>query len=339
LNNFSLYLGSLIWQNLKYGFCTFILILPFISIAQQVKIISQDKNSELSYYDICRISDNEFWIGGEDGILKKIDTLGNISTIKFDVPAFDILKMAFRNDSVWLAGTHGNLYSYSLNDSSVRKVEFPKRFHRLCFYDLLSMPDGSLLLCGGNTKIPAAAKVAPYGFILKKFPVSELRPEYHWRRWLAFAWSLQSNGEDLFAAIYKVPAFKSEIKSKHVNAKKWDKSRIVDGLVHSIYFSGYSLLYCGASSVAFSETGMAGTTGRFSNHWVMNKSGCVFDIKTMEGQIVACDYSGNILHLSDDNISSVYCLGTSLYELAFLSATRIVVVGKNQSIVLVDFKF
>ena len=53
---------------------TSLLLIIFWSniIGQKVHILSKGVHSDSSYYCIEKITENEFWIGGESGILKKL---------------------------------------------------------------------------------------------------------------------------------------------------------------------------------------------------------------------------------------------------------------------------
>ena len=120
--------------------------------AQEIVTLLSGKSSDSSFYHVERINDNEYWVCGEFGILKKLDTLGHIQNIEAPAEGMHLFKILRWNNYVFLAADHGKLIRYNLLTSEWKIKSF-KGFKQRCFYDFTINDQGTIVLCGGHSKI------------------------------------------------------------------------------------------------------------------------------------------------------------------------------------------
>ena len=82
---------------------------------QKIQILSQGYHTDSSFYSVQKINENEYWVAGENGILKKIDSLGNMSRLNLPVEKIDILKIIMTNNYVFLTTANSIIYRYDID--------------------------------------------------------------------------------------------------------------------------------------------------------------------------------------------------------------------------------
>jgi hypothetical protein len=139
--------------------------LQFHSInAQSITTIFHGTSRDSSFYHIEKINNNEFWVGGEYGILISIDTLGNFKNISYPNEGNSILKIVKFHNSVFIAAEHGIFYCYCFTDKKWAKYQFNKLKNKTA-YDFIIDGNGKIVFCGGNYIVGRGGKAFPKGFV------------------------------------------------------------------------------------------------------------------------------------------------------------------------------
>ena len=109
-----------------------IILLLFYSniFGQNIQVVSQGIESDSSFYHIEKINENEFWVAGECGILKKIDSLGNVSSQNFPNEGLDILKIVKKENYIFIITNNALIYRYDIKKKIFikNKIKTPKFF-------------------------------------------------------------------------------------------------------------------------------------------------------------------------------------------------------------------
>lgn len=304
---------------------------------QKIQLIHQGIESDSSFYHIAKISDNEFWIGGEYGILKRIDSTGNLTKIDFPNEGLDILKIERVQDYVFIITSDAIIYRYNLKKESFLKKEFPK-FKNKCFYDMIALANGDLLVCGGASGIAKAKRKMPKGFIATiDQDLNEINVV--WKNKRKFVWSLlQTEDQNVLAATFNGISTKI-LGSKDL--KSWNKKVKIKGLIHEITDIKNEVWYCGSKNIRFRKHGIIGQAHKGESRNIIKDTGCLWSLKSVGGKIIAATQSGELLILENkdsDTERITIPKATTLYEIEKISNTKILVVGHGKSIFIVDFE-
>ena len=113
-----------------------ILLLCLIKCGLHAQLIHLEPASshDSSYYDIRKMNDGSIWLGGEYGILKKINK-GNVSSIPYPNNGSHILKIIENENVIYMACDKGTIYRLN-KETGDAKVKVYKRFRKKCFYDM-----------------------------------------------------------------------------------------------------------------------------------------------------------------------------------------------------------
>ncbi len=315
----------------------FMLIMVQSASGQVATQLMKGSGDDSSFYAVRKISSNEFWVGGKNGVLKRIDSLGNISSIAgFPNDESDILKIERLHNYVYLTTSKGCIYRYDINAKVFIKKQFPS-FKNKCFYDMLFLKDGSLLVCGGTSAIARGSKVIPRGFIAQvDSGLNTIKVLWHSGK--KFVWALAdmgSNGID--AATYN--GFNSKIINS-ANLISWHKLYRVKGLVHSTTVLGNTLCYSGTKTMRYSKGGIFGFTAKDCKQCSVQQSGCIWHTTAFHDSLFAVTYSGEIMSFDKNgNIGMSFRVpgATTLYCIEKVSATKLLVAGHGKEIYMVEF--
>ena len=282
---------------------------------------------------MTKINDNEFWVGGEYGILKKVDSSGNISQVDFPNEGLNILKIINVEDFIYVVTANSVIYRYNTTEKTFLKKTFP-HFKNRCFYDVISLKDGNLLVCGGTTGIQMESKTMPQGFIaLLDKDLKELEPV--WKCYHKFVWSLLElpNGEVLAATFN---GNNSKI-IRSTDYSKWKKDNKVKGLVHELALVDDEVYYSGAQGIRFKRNGIFGKLGQ--EQVQLNGTGCLWSMDTVDGNVISVT-SNNKLVLFDTKNNEVrqidIPISKAMYDIQKISDSKIMVVGHAQSMYIID---
>ena len=98
-------------------------ILPYTKLfGQSVNVVLRGSKSDSSFYHLAKIKNNEFWAGGKYGILRSIDTLGNVSGIPFPNEGHDILKIERVKNHVFILTSNSVVFKYDIEKDTFIKI-------------------------------------------------------------------------------------------------------------------------------------------------------------------------------------------------------------------------
>ncbi len=180
-------------------FLLFPLLLVFIGFgnkifAQNTLFIQAPASPDSSFYDIIKVQKNEYWICGEHGILKSVDSLGIITDIHgFPGKDNNLLKMLKLSDRILISGDKGYIYTFFFSSKKWKTLHIPS-LKRRSIYSLLSLGDSIIYACGGNMPIAKGKRAIPRGFVYISTDQGE-----SWRqvinKWNRFFWDMAYNPE------------------------------------------------------------------------------------------------------------------------------------------------
>lgn len=321
---------------MKLIFSIVLLLFLFPAVlGQSVKMIHKGLESDSSFYHIEKINDNEFWAGGEYGILKNIDTLGNVSSLNFPNEGINILKIKKVKEYVFITTSNATIYRYDIKKKTFITKKFPE-FNGKCFYDLIELKNGKLLLCGGNTEIAIAKKKIPNGFIavLDK-DLNDI--EVVWKNKMKFVWSLLASEQGGLLAVTFNGVNTEIIKSEDL--KSWEKDIKIKGLVHEITAIDNEIWYCGAKNLHFKRDGIIGN--RSNEQKQLKNTGCLWSLNTVGSKIIAVTESGELLRFDkiSNEIEYMETPKTStLYGFEIISRYKILVVGRGNTLFIMNIE-
>jgi hypothetical protein len=304
---------------------------------QRVQTILQGNHSDSSFYHVKRVGVNEFWAGGEHGILKSIDTLGRVRSVNFPNKGLDILKIELVNNYIFLITANAIIYRYDMEKDTFMSREFPQ-FQGKCFYDLIGLPNGHILVCGGATGIAKGRKKIPRGFIaIMDKDLNHI--DIVWSSFRKFVWSLLDLGpEGVVAATF------NGLKTKIIETKdlqQWKKNAQVNGLVHELSLIDNNVWYSGTKSIHYKKSGIWGRSKDGKKPNVTEKTGCLWKVGMVNGKIISVTYNGEILKIdpiTNNTNPLTIAKGFSLYGIEKISDSKILVVGNGKGAYIVDFE-
>ena len=303
--------------------------------AQEIRCISKGIGSDSSFYSIAKINENEYWLCGETGILKRLDTLGNLQNISIPEYHGHLLKVMKWNDYVFLSSDEGAMYRYDLKLNRWLVKQF-RGFEERCFYDFFISSDARLVICGGAKAIAKGKKRIPHGFVLQsdtsfshqnilRKRVHEfnflIRPDEHGNTRL-----LSFNGHRSKIYVSK-------------NLKKWKKKESIRGLVHDILQSGDTLLYCGAGGIRYKEAGLFGCRPSVSIRQEIPDIGCIWRLQEHRGSFFGISRSGGLLEIEPRTarfLRRPLTENFSIYAIAFTPGGKCILAGNGKRIYMMD---
>ncbi len=309
--------------------------IPLINYGQNIIKISESVSSDSSFYHIARIMPNEYWIGGEFGIMKRIDTLGNMENINYPNLGYDILKIERVNDFVLIATSNGIIYKYCLN----KKVFTTHYFVDLkgkCIYDFISLDNGTIMLCGGNSGIAKARKKIPRGFIAStSLELSNLNIE--WKNCRMFPWSmLPTSDSTILAVAFNGFSSKTLLKSNG----KWKSVGVIKGLIHQIIGKDSIIYYVGTKNIKYWKDGIWASSNDKNKQNISVNTGCIWSIKSLNNIFLGVTNSGEIIFFDPVTNRIIHKFkvaeNLNIYELEIINKEKIIVVGHAKSVYIVD---
>jgi hypothetical protein len=310
------------------------LLLSLNSYSQKIQVVSEGLESDSSFYHVAKIADNEYWAGGEYGILKRIDSLGNVSLIDYPTEGKAILKIERVNNYVFVATDDAIIYRYDLTKKTFLKKIFPA-FKNRCFYDFIPLKNGELLLCGGTSGISKGEKKIPHGFIaVVDQDLNDI--SVVWKCYRKFVWSLLEldNGQ-VMAATFN--GFNTKILSS-IDIQNWKKDTKVKGLVHELAIIDNEFLYSGTRSIKFNKNGILGLKNK--NNIQTNGTGCLWSMDILKGSFLTVTDNGKVLFIDKKSLTTKQIdtpTPYAIYDIVKISESKILVVGHAKAMFIVDF--
>ncbi|MFK7924381.1 MAG: hypothetical protein AB8H47_20655 [Bacteroidia bacterium] len=321
------------------SFTGLVLSLTFsLGLSQTIRPLSTGLFSHSIYYDIASIGNGLFWAAGENGLLKEIDSEGNARRIAFPEGEVNLLKIVPTADAIFIGGDQGMIFRYDRRSETFERSYFGKSFAKRCFYDMMLMDDGTLLVAGGNQKIAKAGKTLPKGFIAKVDPSLQYSPDVVWESTVHFVWSLERPGDEsveYIAAAYS--GIQTVILSSINGATTWQRKSHIGALVHHLHWDGKEMYYSGVKNPLFASNGQVGKLN--GDKIELADEGCVWSLLELNGKLHALTFDGSIAELEpvSATINKHYRPTTSsLYEAVAIDEQRALIVGHGQQLFLMD---
>lgn len=320
---------------MKHQIQLVILLLFYSNIfGQKIHVISQGIESDSSFYHIEKINENEFWAAGEYGILKKIDSLGNVSSQSFPNEGLNILKIIKKENYIFIITDNALIYRYDILNKIFIKKTFPN-FKNKCFYDIIALQNGKLMVCGGTSGISKGDKKIPNGFIaILDQDLKEIN--LVWRNYRKFVWSLlELENGNILASTFN--GLNTRI-IKTENYIDWKKDTKIKGLVHEIALLDNNIWYSGSRNIHFKENGFIKMKGQ--KQLLLNKTGCLWSMDVINGKIISITANCKLM-IFDKNKSEIEQIKNlspyAFYDIEKISESKIIIVGHGKSIYIIDF--
>lgn len=314
------------------GFFIFTLLQNNKVSCQNIQTLHLGNDNDSSYYHLTKIGPNEFWAGGEYGILTVFDTSGNMRSISLPLDGAAILKMERKDSYAFIITDDCAIIKYNLTDQTFIKRKF-SGFRNKCFYDMIFTNDNKIILCGGSTGISKAQKKLPRGFI----GVTNLdldQPKIVWKSYRKFVWSVKETANNEFLA-----ATFNGINTKILRSKvdlKWRKYKKIKGLVHEINLINNKVIYCGTGGIHFNKDGFIQIENEKKQ--VFTNEGCFWSMENVNQAPCLVTQKGKLLMGQQDGSFQQFKLPTSfpIYDLEQVSENKFMVVGHGKSAFIVE---
>lgn len=324
-------------ERMKSLLTLFLVLYGFLfSHAQEVCMISCSNSSDSSFYSIAKIDENDFWICGESGILKRIDTLGNLSHMSMPANCGHLLKVLRWKHYVFLSSDNGTLFRYDLIQGRWLTRSFDK-FRKRCFYNFFITPEGRMVICGGSKGIAKGKREIPRGFIascdtgFSGFTV-------HRSRLHQFVFLVKPSENGGVAALTFNGVYSSVYESKNLHS--WRRKAMLKGLVHDFLFYGDTLYMSGSWNMKYKKEGLLGRFQPDKRKQLVKGTGCIWKMFPQSGKLFAISRSGSLATFSTDlkqwnafRLPEIF----SIYALEFLNPGKCIIAGNGKRIYMVNF--
>ena len=306
-------------------------ISPFLFGQINTTINISNKNNDSSFYSICQINNNEFWIGGENGILFRCDSNANISRSNLNTEGCTILKMVKQDPFVFMITDSQVIFRYHLPSSKLEKFTM-SGFRKKCFYDIALLPDGKIILCGGNKQVARVKKCIPYGFIAET-DTSLNQLKITWKNARKFVWSLAYERNTIYASTFN--GINSRVIQKNINGK-WERKTKFKGIAYRIYSDDNRISAMGSENMKFRKNGIIYEK---ANTQVIQSSGCIWNRKCDDQKTYFVSNNGDLIRqdkaqntIEKTSISK----GISFYDLEKIASNKWMIVGHGKTILFRD---
>jgi WD40 repeat protein len=308
-----------------------LLVAPLLSVAQQIESIYAGLDTDSSYYDIYQVAENDVWIGGEYGVIKRLRSDGTLEAIDIPNNGANILKFLQLGNYIYISADRGTIYKYNLKTSTCTRTEF-KGFERRCFYDLAYDNNGNLVVCGGSSGIGKGKKRIPNGFIATIDTSLTEEPVIVWKNALKFVWSLAAHPDGgMAAAVFN--GYRSQIYHADLEQLEWNARTKVRGLIHALQVIDGKLAYSGCRSIQYHKTGIWGFEQDAASYTQIKGAGIICNLLQMSNGIYGFSSQGLVYQLDSNESCPVYQTGDgfALYEALPQSDDCILLVGHGKS--------
>ena len=306
-------------------------ISPFLFGQTNTTINISNKNNDSSFYSICQINNNEFWIGGENGILFRCDSNANISRSNLNTEGCTILKMVKQDPFVFMITDSQVIFRYHIPSSKLEKFTMTG-FRKKCFYDIAFLPNGKILLCGGNKQVARVKKCIPYGFIAET-DTSLNQIKTTWKNARKFVWSLTHENNIIYASTFN--GFNSRVIQKSINGG-WKNKEKIKGIAYRINADDNGISAFGAENMKFRKNGILYENSKTQ---ILRSSGCIWNRKCDEQKTFFVSNNGDLIlkDKSHNKIEKTALLkGISFYDLEKISSNKWMIVGHGKTIIFRD---
>lgn len=294
-------------------------------------------SGDSSYYDVCRVTDDEFWAIGKKGVITKFGKNGTSDIKNFPGQGVDLLNMTVLDeDNYILCGDKGFIYQFN-KSSGIWNVLQVKGYENSCFYTICAIDENNAYLSGGRSKIASSQRVIPFGFILKTEDGGKT-----WKRVFksvsGMVWSVKYDRKaDKVLALVYTPV-KTRLISSSDHGDSWvPEAKKISGLFHDFKLSDGKLILAGGKNGNFRKNG---TVLSGNDQFLFENSGIFWDVESSGNLALASGSGGNLLFKHyDDTWKLVHSpVNNNLYEICFIDEKSAFLVGNSKTIIKVDFK-
>ncbi len=314
---------------------TVLISIPLSLVGQDTAIqcVLDDYSIDSSFYDIAKINENEFWLGGESGVLYRTDTLGNIHLILAEKLNETILKIVRHDRFVYLALGKNKIMRYDLHTEDFFVKEFPYLENK-CIYDLIVLDDGNVMICGGDTEIAEAKVAIPRGYIATLDPdLTNLT--FSWKSYNHFVWALlQMDDGEIYASTFD--GISTRI-LRRTYERSWKKQKRIIGLVHNLHQVDGDLWYTGTLGLNLTKNGIYGKV--FERHSPVRKfkQGAIWTFTQLNNTMVAFAEGGSIIEVGHGEAKlSPFASAFTIYDVEEMGQDKLLVVGRGKSACIVS---
>jgi hypothetical protein len=194
------------------------------------------------------------------------------------------------------------------------------------------LPNGKIILCGGNKQVARVKKCIPFGFIAET-DTSLHQLKTTWKNARKFVWSLAFENSIIYASTFN--GFNSRVIQKNNNGK-WERKTKFKGIAYRIYADNLGISALGAENMKFRENGILYED---DNTQVIQSSGCIWNRKCDEQKTYFVSNNGDLIRQdkSQNTIEKTsISKGISFYDLEKISANKWMIVGHGKTIIFRD---
>lgn len=323
----------------SYYFTTVLLLFCVSNLlkAQEVKcrVLNQVIHADSSFYDIEKVTENQIWICGERGKILVLDTLGNLIFSTQICVTEDFLKIHRYKDRILVASSEANIYEFDLKLNFIEKHSYPQLKNK-CIYDLLTLDNDDLLICGGHHNIAKAQKAMPNGYIaIIKSDWSSCN--FVWKSFRKFVWSVATFDHQILATTYNGLA--SKVIYSKSNARKWRKKLLIKGLIHEINALDNLVIYAGSKNIAYQKQGLIGAASQSNRSSHITDTGCIWSFIVDNDHILAVNNSGELITynlLTLKLMTKTKLVDTPLYEIEKVTNNKFIAIGHGGVVMMID---
>lgn len=311
----------------------FSILFNHLSFSQNVSFINDAVDNDSSFYHIATITPNEFWVGGEYGVLYKVDSLGSTTKIHYPGKGAHILHILNHGKFVFLATDQGELIRYEKGTGQWKYKQF-HGFANKAFYSGSISHTGEIILAGGNRKIAYGKAAIPFGFVATTDTGME-NIKIQWKNIRKFVWSVYSNGSESIATAFNG---RKSILLHSNTAELWKRKWTIKGLIYELFEDSSKLIYCGGRSYKVAEPGFHGS---FSDkqQYVNDSTGMFFGIEVVVKDKFYVSNNGYIIHQKQTDSPAVTCIkkGNPLYDVEKIGDRKLLVCGHGKFLCILNY--
>ena len=312
-------------------FLIIIILLSTMAPANSQKIINipYDYHCDSSYYAATLVSENAWWVSGENGVIKEVDRNGKIKDLPINLNGNDVFKMDANEKNIYIIGQGPSLNIIEKTTNLIQSFDFSKEFKNSCFYDLVVLSNNNIILCGGNHKIAHAQKTLPYGFIAifnpetkeKKIKTIKKSPFHFY-----FSITQSPKNGKLYASNFN--GYRSIIYQSE-DGTKWEKYKSIKGIIHDLMIDKNDhLWFLGTTSMNYRKTGMIGRIADDNVARIETEIGCLWRAIEINDEIIASSVQGDLFIVNASNMEY------KIEKTGFSKPVYCISINNNQEILL-----
>ena len=309
----------------------------FTGYGQSITILQEGTANDSSYYDIFKINNNEFWIGGKYGILKKVDSTGNISEIIYPNSGDHILSInKFDSNTVVVTGDKGLILTYDKHLDKWHK-RYLNGFKNSSFYRFLTVNDSTAYIAGGSSVVAFGGKNLPKGFILKTTDKGKSWKKIY-SNLINMVWDIVYVPADdkIYASIFS--PFRGNIITSSGD-KDWQKLNIGKGmLIHTFSINQGSFILGGTSKKSINKIGIVRDT--YANYGITNnEAGSIWSVYSSTDTDLITASNGFLYYRrnNDEVVTLKTAINYNLYESSRINNNSFYIIGSKKTLIRLNF--